>query len=477
MKTYPAFFKPLEALLFVFLLSLMVISCQNKNGTTDQTTDKDSTEQTQEKTFGDQTSQVEHLDWTRTASIYEVNIRQYSPEGTFKAFENDLPRLKKLGVDILWLMPIHPIGEKNRKGELGSYYSVKDYKAVNPEFGTMDDFKALVEKVHELGMYLIIDWVPNHTAWDNAWIEKHPEWYKKDSVGNPVSPFDWTDVAQLDYENHEMRSAMIESMKFWLQEANIDGFRCDVAHMVPVDFWDVARTELEKVKPVFMLAEAEIPELHLKAFDMGYAWEFHHIMNEIAKGNKTAADIMPYLEKERKRFPKDTYLMHFTSNHDENSWNGTVYERLGDGIKAFAVLASTMPGMPLIYNGQEAGMDKRLEFFTKDTIDWKEHELFDFYQTLFALKEQNKALRNGAQGGELVYVPTSDEQAIFAFVREKEGDKIFVLLNLSDQSKQITLQGSDFTGQYTEVFTNEKKTFEKNAGLDMKPYDFYVYTN
>lgn len=209
-------------------------------------------------------------EWVKNAVIYEVNVRQYTPEGTFNAFTEHLPRLKTLGVDILWFMPVNPIGVKNRKGPLGSYYSVKDYTAVNPEFGTMEDFRRLVEQVHEQGMYAIIDWVPNHTAWDHRWTKEHPDWYKQDEKGEFVSPFDWTDVIQLDYDNEEMRQEMIEEMIFWIRESDIDGYRCDVAHMVPVDFWDEARKELDKVKPVFMLAESDQYFLHKNAFDMTY---------------------------------------------------------------------------------------------------------------------------------------------------------------------------------------------------------------
>ena len=323
-------------LLSSFFLSLLIVSCNVK-------TEQKSPE-----------SKVNSPEWSKNAVIYEVNVRQYTPEGTFNAFAAHLPRLKELGVDILWFMPITPIGELNRKGSLGSYYSVKDYRDVNPEFGTMEDFKNLVAQAHEQGMYVILDWVANHTAWDNYLVEQHPEWYAKNDNGEMISPFDWSDVVQLDYNQPGLRDYMADALKFWVTEANVDGFRCDVAEMVPTDFWNRARAELDQIKPVFMLAEAEVPEHHEYAFDMSYGWEFHHIMNNIAKGTMNADNIQEYLTKEAGRFPANAYRMQFITNHDENSWNGTVFERLGDAVETMAVLSYTIPGMPLIYSGQES---------------------------------------------------------------------------------------------------------------------------
>ncbi len=314
-------------------------------------------------------SEVKHADWSKNAVIYEVNIRQYSIEGTFKSFERDLPRLKQLGIDILWLMPINPIGVKNRKEPLGSYYSVKDFSSINPEFGKIGDFKQLVKSAHNYGMKLIIDWVPNHSAWDNELSNSHPEYYMKDSVGKFVSPFDWTDVIRFDYNNSNLRKYMINTMKWWLTETDIDGFRCDVASMVPIDFWEQLRPELETVKPVFMVAEADIPELHNKAFDVSYDWKFHHIMNQIAKGKMNANAITKHFNWVDSIYPTNSYLMQFTSNHDENSWNGTEYERLGNGVQTFAVITALLRDMPLIYNGQESSFNRRLKFFAKDSID------------------------------------------------------------------------------------------------------------
>lgn len=419
---------------------------------------------------------VKHPEWSHNLGIYEVNVRQYTPEGTFQAFESHLPRLKELGVGILWFMPIHPIGEEKRKGSLGSYYSVKNYYGVNPEFGTLEDFKALVNKIHDVGMYVIIDWVANHTAWDNPLTVEHPDWYMRDSRGHFFPPVpDWSDVIALNYNNPELQDYMVQAMKFWVQETGVDGFRCDVAGMVPEEFWNRVRKELERVKPVFLLAEAEYPSLHEKAFDMTYGWELYHLINRIAKGQTREDSIGRHLALEKHRFPRDAYRMYFTSNHDENSWNGTVFERLGAGAAAFAVLTATFEGMPLVYSGQEAGLDKRLEFFEKDLIEWKAHEFSELYTTLLHLKKNNKALWNGEDGGPLIRVITSEDDDVFAFVREKEGDKIFVVLNLSNEEQQVALKGLSFIGDYRDVFAGKKVSFSEGAQLELKPWDYGVF--
>jgi glycosidase len=420
-------------------------------------------------------SLVKHVEWGRNAVIYEVNIRQYSREGTLKAFEKDLPRLKELGVEILWIMPVNPIGEKNRKGKLGSYYSVKDYKAINPEFGTMNDFKHLVQSVHQLGLKIIIDWVPNHTAWDNKLFETHPEYYLKDSTGKYASPFDWTDVVRLDYGNPLTRKYMIETMQWWLTETDIDGFRCDVAHMVPTDFWDELRPQLEKIKPIFMLAEADIPMQHQKAFDMSYDWKFHHIMNDIAQGKKNANAIMRHFNHVDSVYPGNSYLMEFTSNHDENSWNGTEYQRMGEGAKTFAVLASTINGMLLIYNGQESAFNRSLQFFVKDSIDWGQYQLAPFYKTLISLKKKNKALWNGDEGGPIKRITSNRDSAVFAFSREKGDQGIVVICNLSSKLLSVKLNTNKLDGNYNEIFSNEKRQFKPITQLNLKPWQYLVF--
>lgn len=425
--------------------------------------------------FG-QLHKLEHPDWAKNKSIYEVNIRQYTPEGTFDAFKEHLPRLKEMGIGILWLMPINPIGEENRKGGLGSYYSVKNYKKVNPEFGTKEDFRELVNEAHELGMYVIVDWVANHSAWDNVWTKTHPEFYNRDYNGNFTSPVDdWNDVIDFNYDNPLLWEYMLDALRYWVIEYNIDGYRCDVAVMVPTEFWNYARKELDKLKDVFMLAEAKAEELHHKAFDMTYNWHFMGVMNRIGKGEDDIQDLDEYFKWERKTFPQNDYRMNFTSNHDENSWKGTAFERLGESIYPFTVLTATMNGMPLVYSGQEAGLNERLEFFEKDTIEWKEHKLKELYTKLFHLKKKNKALWNGTEGGEMMRVDTGEDPHIFAFVREKGNSKVFTILNFSEKEKALTIKDKKIIGNYTELITGRKENFSNNAEFNLEPWDYKVF--
>jgi glycosidase len=384
--------------------------------------------------------------------------------------------LKELGADILWFMPINPIGEKKRKGTLGSYYSVKNYKEVNPEFGSLDEFKSLVKLIHKMGMYVIIDWVANHTEWDNPWIEKHPDFYTTDSLGNIISPNpDWTDVADLNYENKELWTEMTNALKFWVEECDIDGYRCDVAGMVPTEFWIDARTKLEKIKNVFMLAEWDTPEIQL-AFDMTYDWDLHHILNGIAKEEKTVIDLIEHLNKNEEEFPANAFRMQFTSNHDENSWNGTVFERLGDGAEACAVLTCLVPDMPLVYTGQEAGNAKRLSFFERDPVEWKDYELFNIYSKLFQLKKDNKALLNGEQGGEIIFLKSSDEENIFAFTRVSGKDKVLAVFNLSKNPIEFDLMGENLEGSYRNLFTGKLESFAIRETFKLKAWEYRVYT-
>jgi glycosidase len=418
-------------------------------------------------------TKVVHPEWSKDAVIYEVNIRQYTPEGTFKAFSNHLPRLKELGIEILWIMPIHPIGEKNRKGELGSYYSVRDYKAVNPEFGTLEDFILLVKKAHELEFKVIIDWVANHTAWDNEWMNSHPEWYKKDSLGNFYGPFDWTDVAQLDYENEELHDAMIDALRFWVKETNIDGYRCDVAGMVPNEFWVKAKKALDALKPVFMLAEDEQEhQLLEEAFNMNYGWEFHHIMNKIANNEADVNDLIFYFQKEDSIYSKSCYRMHFITNHDENSWNGTEFERMGDAVKTFAVMTFTIPGMPLVYTGQEVGFNKRLAFFTKDAVNYNKTNFSDFYRKLITLKKEHRVLWNGSEGGDMMIIESGDNN-IFIFKRSNESEEILLVFNLSAGQKQLIVTNS-MAGDYIEYFSKEEIDLKVKNKINLSGWDYKI---
>jgi len=419
---------------------------------------------------------VIHPDWIKSSVMYEVNVRQYTPEGTFNALAERLPRLKELGVDILWLMPVHPIGEVNRKGPLGSYYSVKDYKEINPEFGTMEDFKALVKKTHDLGMHLIIDWVPNHSSWDNALVAMHPEWYAKDSTGNMFSPWDWTDVVKFDYNQRPLRDYMIETMKFWLNETKLDGFRYDVAHQVPVDFWNEVRPALQSVKPdILLLAEAEQRPLHENAMDITYGWELHHLMNQVAQGKQNVSALDAYFERAGQDYNTNDIRIYFTSNHDENSWNGTEWERMGKATNAMTVLTYTVPGMPLIYSGQEAGSTKRLQFFEKDPIDWSHPEFFDLYQKLDQLKKDNPALWNPGFGGNYTRLTTGNDNRVLAFKRELGTNSVIVILNLSPDPVTVELFPQSASGKYLDFFTgNRVKPASQPISLD--PWGYHVYT-
>jgi len=456
----------LKTAILFFLIGIILSSCKNTQ-----------TNNQEKNTKHDSITKIENmLERTKKSNIYEVNIRQYTPEGTFKAFqEKHLDRLHEMGVDILWLMPVQPIGEKNRKGEMGSYYSVKDYIGVNPEFGTEQDFQNLVDAVHERGMLLIIDWVANHSAWDNPWITEHPDWYVKDSTGAIIAPVpDWTDVADLNYDNQDMRNEMIKSLKFWVETYDIDGFRCDVAGMVPTSFWNEARTELNKGRPIFMLAEANDEDLMEMAFDMNYNWDSHHLMNDIAKGEKNAGNMRGYIETPPRHFNENTYRMVFTSNHDENSWNGTVFERMPNSYKTWAVFSFVVPGMPLIYSGQEAMLDRRLKFFDKDEIDWKDYPLQDFYTKLITLKNENKALWNGKFGGEIHFINTSNGEQTITFKRTKDDNTILVEMNLSNREATFNYMEKDVEQTYTEYFTGEKTTRKPHENYTLAPWEYKV---
>ncbi|MCX7874862.1 MAG: alpha-amylase family glycosyl hydrolase [Melioribacteraceae bacterium] len=418
-------------------------------------------------------SQYPHVEWSKNLSVYEINVRQHTSEGTFNSFLPHLNRLKEMNIGILWFMPIHPIGEKNRKGTLGSYYSIKNYKEVNPEFGSIDDFKKVVKEAHKNGMYVIIDWVANHTSWDNIWTKTNPEFYKKDKKGNFISPYDWTDVIALDYKNKNLWRAMLDAMLFWIEECDIDGFRCDVAAMVPLDFWKWAIPILNQKKKIFMLAEAHEPELH-QVFDMTYNWQLKDLFVATYKKEKTAKDFYEFIKREKKEYPKDAYRMNFTSNHDENSWHGTDKERFGKAHEMFAVISSLIPGMPLVYSGQEACLDKRLKFFEKDPIEWKDCEMKKIYSTLFKLKKDNQALWNGNFGGKFYPLSVKDKN-VFAFVRQKDQNQVVALFNISDNESKIEIKSKRLNGNYNELFSNKKISIDEELVVDLKSWGYKVF--
>jgi cyclomaltodextrinase / maltogenic alpha-amylase / neopullulanase len=376
--------------------------------------------------------------WVKSGILYEIYPRAFSAEGNFAGIEAKLPELKQLGVTILWIMPIHPIGVEHRKGTLGSSYSVRDYYAVNPKYGTMDDFKRLVLSAHKLGLKVIIDMVANHTSWDSKLIKQHPDWFTKDSTGRIVSPVaDWSDVADLDYSKPALREYMIGMLEYWVREAGIDGYRCDVAEMVPTDFWNEARAALDKIKPVFMLSEGQYPEHHLKAFDATYGWSLYHLLELLIAGERDGHDLDQILSSEALNFPKGSIRLRFSSNHDENAWDNPDVIKYGlDGAKLAAVIVNTFPGMPLLYNGQETGSAVKLGLFEKSSVDWNAHPEFrEFYTTLFGLRKAHPAL----YASPLKRLKSTDTTHIYAFTRSQGKETIAVAYNFTTQAHMATL--------------------------------------
>ncbi|MFK5646445.1 alpha-amylase family glycosyl hydrolase [Ornithinimicrobium sp. LYQ121] len=419
-----------------------------------------------------------HPEWSKDAVVYQVNQRHFTPEGTFAAAQEHLPRLRDLGIDIVWLMPVNPIGEENRKGVLGSQYAVRDYLAVNPEFGTLDDLRAFVAAAHDLGMRVIVDWVPNHTAWDNPLTREHPEWYRKDFKGDfmPTPWWDWDDVIDLDYDQPGLRRYMTEAMAYWVREADIDGYRCDVAGYVPVDFWETARAELETIKPVFLLAEWENRDLHTAAFDATYAWSWNDTMHKIAHGRATPFDLKVYYAWNERAWPADVMRMMFVSNHDKNSWEGTEYEQFGPMLDAAVVLSVVSEGIPLIYNGQEAGNDRRLTFFDKDEIEWREDPQGELYRQLFALKKAHPALWNAAWGARMTRVVNDDETRVISFVRVHETrNAVVAAFNLSDSPARVRLglaPGQDLS--FVDAWSGEPLGYAEGSVWELPAWGYRV---
>ena len=433
--------------------------------------------------------------------IYEVNIRQYSPEGSFNAFTKDIPQLKELGVKIIWVMPIFPISQTKRKATggddskfasdmpkeeqhkyLGSYYAVSDFKKVNPEFGTIEDFRNLVTTAHENGIYVILDWVPNHTGWDHVWIKEHPEYYTKNDKGEIIDPINpdngkswgWTDVADLNYDNQNLRKEMTADMMHWIKNENIDGFRCDVAGNVPLDFWQQTIPQLRKEKNIFMLAEAWEPEL-LKnnLFDMAYGWEAHHTMNRIAQGKNTVENWDKLIIEEAKKYASDDILMNFVDNHDENSWNGTIKSRLGKAEEAMTALSYMMPGMPLIYSGNEYGLAHSLKFFEKDSIPKTKSAAWELRAKLGKLKSENPALNGGKSKAKYTRINTDKNTKVLAFTREKNGKKVIYIANLSPNTVNTKME---LKGKFTNYMTGKTIALTENQVTSLLPYQYYILT-
>jgi glycosidase len=427
-----------------------------------------------------------HPEWSRSAVIYQLNQRQFTAEGTFRAAEGHLQRIRDLGIGIVWLMPIHPIGEINRKGELGSPYAVKDYFAVNPEFGDLSDLKHFVDAAHALGLRVIVDWVANHTAWDNVLVGSHPEWYARDWKGDfrPTPWWDWDDIIDLDYDNDELREYMVEAMCYWVREADIDGYRCDVAGFVPIDFWERVRVELDALKPVFMLAEWETRDLHTRAFDASYAWSWNAAMHHIAQHKTDLEPLRVYYAWNARSWPRDAMRMTFVSNHDLNAWDGTEFEQFGDALESTIVLSVVGEGIPLIYNGQEAGNDRRLLFFDKDRIDWRDHALGELYAGLFALKREHPALWNGAWGAPMTRVTNTAETSVLTFVRQHRSapgssageNTVFAAFNLSPHERKFALAEGPYEGVYQSAFSTDTVELLPGATLTLPAWGHLVLT-
>jgi len=395
---------------------------------------------------------VIHPEWSRDAVIYQVNTRQFTPEGTLRAAAEHIGRLAELGVTILWLMPVHEIGVLHRKGILGSPYAVRDYYSVSAELGTLEDLRHFVRTAHDHGLKVILDWVANHTAWDNALVTQHPEWYDRDPVGNlrPTPWWDWDDVIDLDYSHAALRRYMAEAMAYWVREADIDGYRCDVAGYVPTDFWDMVRVELDAIKPVFMLAEWEARDLHHAAFDASYAWSWNETMHHIATGQADVSALHIYYSWNEKAYPRSAMRMTFVSNHDKNAWEGTEFEQFGDALEAAIVLSVVGEGIPLIYSGQEAGNTRRLPFFEREPIVWQPHRMSDFYAGLLALRRRCPALANAPWGARMHWVPNTDHTRVLSFVRGSGDERVFAVLNLSPAPIDVAFSRPLHHGAYVD---------------------------
>lgn len=419
-----------------------------------------------------------HPEWCYSAVLYEMNIRQLTPEGTFRAAEAYLPNLQALGIDAIWLMPIYPIGKEGRKGSLGSYYSIQDYCGINPEFGTMEDFDHFVEIAHSLGMKVLLDWVANHTARDAKWLQSKPaDWYERESDGSAKVPWDWTDTAKLNYANHDVWRGQIKAMRFWVEQHCIDGFRCDMAMLVPIEFWQEASSVLHSIKPdIFFLAEAEELNLFDRAFDASYAWEIHHLMCDIVGGARRVWDLRNILYADREKYPASAIRMMFTSNHDENSWSGSEFARFGAALEVMTALTFLWEAsLPLIYTGQEVGYDHSFEFFDRDTLpSLVANEHTQLYRRFINLKHTQRALDSGERGGRIIEIENNAKDYIMTFVREKEESRVVAILNLSPYTIHADFNTGIYAGSYYDAITGEQITLPSHVEQDIAPWGYTI---
>ena len=419
-------------------------------------------------------------EWSYSAILYEMNIRQFTTEGTFRAASERLPFLRSIGVDAIWLMPIYPIGEEDRKGSLGSYYSIRDYKGVNPEFGSEADLRDFITKAHALGMKILFDWVANHTARDARWISECPvDWYERDSEGRAKVPWDWSDTAKLNYANREVWRGQIDAMRYWVEQFGIDGFRCDMAMLVPIEFWQEASAELHSIKSdIFMLAEAEEDNLFEGAFNMSYQWNIHHIMCDIAKGARRVWDLRNAMHAERQRYPREAMRLSFTSNHDENSWSGSEQSRFGRALEVMTAMTFLMPStMPLIYTGQEVGYDHSFAFFDRDPIPeelYKEGYATELYRRLADLKHSQRALDSGERGGDVIEIENNAKDCMMTFVREVEGSRVVAIVNLSPYTIHADFRTGIYAGKYRDAISGERVILDEHVERDIAPWHYQI---
>ncbi|MEG0807128.1 MAG: alpha-amylase family glycosyl hydrolase [Alistipes sp.] len=419
-----------------------------------------------------------HPEWSYSAVLYEMNVRQLTPEGTLLAASKKLTFLREMGVDAVWLMPIYPIGERNRKGSLGSYYSIRDYCAVNPELGTLKDLETFVSTAHALGMRVLLDWVANHTARDARWLEQHPTWYERDNDGEPAVPWDWMDTAKLDYGCRAVWTAQADAMEFWVREYAIDGFRCDMAMLVPIEFWNQTARRLRAVKDdLFLLAEAEEQNLFEKgAFDACYGWQMHHLMNDVAQQRVRVTALRNYIYADRKCYPEEAMRLAFTSNHDENSWSGSEFTRLGAAREIMAAFTFVVPrGLPLIYTGQEVGYAHSFAFFDRDPIaDYTANASTDLYRRLAALRHSNAALACGGRGGKLVEIRNNAEDCLLSFVRETAENRVIVIMNMSPYTIDTDYYTGIYAGLYTDALTGLQYELRGHVEQQMSPWSYRI---
>ncbi len=417
-------------------------------------------------------------DWAKQANVYEVNIRQYTKEGTFNAFAKQVGRLKNMGVKIIWFMPINPISKTDRKGSLGSYYAVSDYTAINPEFGTLQDFNNIIKLIHNNGMKVIIDWVPNHTGADHRWLKEQPDFFVKDSLGKAAIAVDWSDTRQLNYQNLIMQDSMVNAMKYWIKNSDIDGFRCDVAWNVPGSFWKMCIAQLRQLKNIYMLAEGEDAYLPQSGFDAIYPWRLFHVMVDIASGKRNALALDTALRYIDAAYTKDAAMLYFTSNHDENSWNKADYATMPGAVhEPFAILTQTLPrSIPLIYSGQEEPILRPIAFFEKDVMEFSQYKRSAFYTKILKLRAKNAALATDIP---MKKINTGNDENVYAFYRKKGKQFVLVVVNLSSQIQPFTINQTQThsiqRNEINELISGKKMNKIPNMPQSLMPWESRIY--